>query len=203
MDRSHDYEEVRRDVRPRTVLEHVFCLYEDQYNGQESDFLFSGNWNEYRNCRLMLSGKKIAMAKRMTTPEIEEAIALLAKNDIVINKKDKKTLLLRDPGTGQQPVIMVVKFAMGLKDVKKIRDRVFFPDYSEDCNIKTDAEGKSKKRNGPYFAVFANWNSTSIRTPSGQDRQVAFCWIYRKEQVQLFGNKDLSFISDELVGWQS
>lgn len=192
-------EERRRDVQPRTVLDHVYCLKENRYNGDADDFLSSRNYEDYRNCSLLLEGRKISEARRAadTTGELAEA---LAREGITIDFASKRTILLQDPYIGSNSVLMILTIDNNFTDddVKKIRNRVFWIDYP-DFQQKTDKNGEVKWH-GPYFAVYADWRSYLIPFDNGL-RQVAIGRMVSKGQAQVFKNEELSELKDCLAKW--
>ena len=199
--RDRDVEERNRDIPPRTVLDHIYCLRDHHYGGNRDDFLYSENYEAYRRGETLLRGAKIAEGRRFFEEDGYIAKAL-ADRGVTLSPYSKRNIFLQDPFIGDNPVVMLLLIDERISndDVKKIRDRVFFPDYNKDFLLKVDKDG-NRKLNGPYFAVYANWESYMIPLRDGSLKQVAVGSIVSKKQAQLFGNSDLADLKDILERW--
>ena len=186
---GHDAE--IRDVPPKKIMDFFMTLMAGVYQGDENDFLYLNNIEEYRTGAMRLRGEKIAMCRRYSGFD-SEIVDALETNGL---RKDN-TFWFQDPFKGRNHVIMILRFDRNrIDEFQYTKNHDIFVDYKRGVQI-VDKNG-DPKLNGPYYVVYADWQSHVITTSNGLI-QVAIGSFLSRKQVMHFGNDDLAVIKDNL-----
>lgn len=183
-----------RDVPPTKIMDYFNCLMDGVYQGDENDFLYLDNIEGYRTGAIRLEGEKIAMCRRYVgfDPEIADALGI---DDL----RRGNTFWFQDPFRGKNHVIMILCIDnVRIPEFQLTKDNDIFVDFKKGKQI-VDKNG-APKWNGPYYVVYADWQSHIVTTSKGLV-QVAIGSFVSRKQVMHFGIDDLAVIKGNLEKW--